>query len=56
VRAAYVDAHYPRQDSEPENDSRAFHTLQQVGMVEGSGGGGATAPDSSTSHPRDVLL
>jgi len=36
VRAAYVHAHYPQQDSEPENVSRAFHTLQQVAMVEGS--------------------
>ncbi|MSR99343.1 choloylglycine hydrolase family protein [Arthrobacter sp. BL-252-APC-1A] len=36
VRAAYVHAHYPGKDTEEENVSRAFHTLQQVAMVEGS--------------------
>lgn len=36
VRAAYVNAHYPTQESEEQNVSRAFHTLQQVAMVEGS--------------------
>ncbi len=36
VRAAYVNAHYPEKTSEEENVSRAFHTLQQVAMVEGS--------------------
>ncbi len=36
VRAAYVHAHYPPQDAEQGNVSRAFHTLQQVAMVDGS--------------------
>ena len=36
VRAAYVNAHYPQQGSEEDNVSRAFHTLQQTAMVEGS--------------------
>ena len=36
VRAAYVHAHYPDKTTEEENVSRAFHTLQQVAMVEGS--------------------
>ncbi|MBO0895189.1 MULTISPECIES: choloylglycine hydrolase [Arthrobacter] len=36
VRAAYVNAHYPQKTTEEENVSRAFHTLQQVAMVEGS--------------------
>ncbi|MGG7462838.1 choloylglycine hydrolase [Plantibacter sp. YIM 135347] len=36
VRAAYVNAHYPDKASEAENVSRAFHTLQQVAMVEGA--------------------
>ena len=35
VRAAYVNDHYPQQDSEEANVSRAFHTLQQVAMVDG---------------------
>lgn len=35
VRAAYVNAHYPQKDSEEENVSRTFHTLQQVAMVDG---------------------
>jgi choloylglycine hydrolase len=35
VRAAYVNAHYPGQSTEKENVSRAFHTLQQVAMVDG---------------------
>ena len=35
VRAAYVNAHYPAKASEVENVSRAFHTLQQVAMVDG---------------------
>jgi choloylglycine hydrolase len=35
VRAAYVNAHYPGKPSEEENVSRAFHTLQQVAMVDG---------------------
>ncbi|MBF4994822.1 choloylglycine hydrolase family protein [Arthrobacter gandavensis] len=36
VRAAYVNAHYPQKTGEADNVSRAFHTLQQVAMVEGS--------------------
>lgn len=36
VRAAYVNAHYPDKTTEEDNVSRAFHTLQQVAMVEGS--------------------
>ena len=36
VRASYVNAHYPQKQTEEENVSRAFHTLQQVAMVEGS--------------------
>jgi len=36
VRAAYVHGHYPGKTSEEENVSRAFHTLQQVAMVDGS--------------------
>lgn len=36
VRAAYVNAHYPDQATEKENVSRAFHTLQQIAMVDGS--------------------
>ncbi|MBW9213572.1 choloylglycine hydrolase [Mumia sp. zg.B53] len=35
VRAAYVNAYYPDKGSEEENVSRAFHTLQQVAMVDG---------------------
>ncbi|WP_336708323.1 choloylglycine hydrolase [Oerskovia sp. USHLN155] len=35
VRAAYVNAHYPTKGTEAENVSRAFHTLQQVAMVDG---------------------
>lgn len=36
VRAAYVHAHYPPKRTEEENVSRAFHTLQQVAMVDGA--------------------
>jgi choloylglycine hydrolase len=36
VRAAYVHAHYPDQAGEQDNVSRAFHTLQQVAMVDGA--------------------
>lgn len=36
VRAAYVHAHYPQKPTEEENVSRAFHTLQQVAMVDGA--------------------
>ena len=35
VRAAYVNSHYPTKGTEEENVSRAFHTLQQVAMVDG---------------------
>ncbi|WP_066303120.1 choloylglycine hydrolase [Arthrobacter luteolus] len=35
VRAAYVNTHYPDKTTEEANVSRAFHTLQQVAMVEG---------------------
>ncbi|MCC2334990.1 choloylglycine hydrolase [Cellulomonas wangsupingiae] len=35
VRAAYVNEHYPTKTTEEENVSRAFHTLQQVAMVDG---------------------
>ena len=35
VRAAYVNAHDPPRKTEEENVSRAFHTLQQVAMVDG---------------------
>ena len=36
VRAAYVNTHYRTKQSEEENVSRAFHTLQQVAMVDGA--------------------
>ncbi|PZE63959.1 MULTISPECIES: choloylglycine hydrolase [unclassified Curtobacterium] len=36
VRAAYVHGHHPVKADEAENISRAFHTLQQVAMVDGS--------------------
>ena len=36
VRAAYVNNHYPTKTTEEENVSRAFHTLQQVAMVDGA--------------------
>ena len=35
VRAAYVNANYPAQDTEEDNVSRMFHSLQQVAMVDG---------------------
>lgn len=35
MRAAYVNAHHPEKSTEEENVSRAFHTLQQVAMVDG---------------------
>ncbi|GAA3219779.1 choloylglycine hydrolase [Oerskovia jenensis] len=35
VRAAYVNTHYRTKGTEEENVSRAFHTLQQVAMVDG---------------------
>lgn len=36
VRAFYVNGHYPTKAAEEDNVSRAFHTLQQVAMVDGS--------------------
>lgn len=36
VRAAYLNAHYPRQDSEQANVSRMFHTLAGVAMIDGA--------------------
>lgn len=36
VRATYVHAHFPGKTTEEENVSRAFHTLQQVAMVDGA--------------------
>ncbi len=56
VRAAYVNAHYPEKASEEENVSRAFHTLQQVAMVERLRGHGLRASSRrpstrGSSHP-----
>ncbi|WAP51473.1 choloylglycine hydrolase [Arthrobacter sp. ATA002] len=48
VRAAYVHAHYPDQTTEEENVSRAFHTLQQVAMVEGSAAMGSGEYEKTT--------
>lgn len=48
VRAAYVNAHYPQKTSEEENVSRAFHTLQQVAMVEGSAAMGSGGFEKTT--------
>ncbi len=36
VRAAYLNARYPLQDSEGENVLRMFHTLGGVGMIDGA--------------------
>lgn len=36
VRAAYLNAHYPQQDDERENVTRAFRTLGGVSMVKGA--------------------
>ncbi len=36
VRAAYLNANYPAQDSEAENVLRLFHTLGGVSMIEGA--------------------
>lgn len=36
VRAAYLNANYPNQDTEPENVLRMFHTLGGVSMIEGA--------------------
>ena len=35
VRAAYLNTHYPDQDSETANVSRLFHTLAGVAMIDG---------------------
>ena len=35
VRAAYLNTHYPDQDSETANVSRLFHTLTGVAMIDG---------------------
>ena len=35
VRAAYLNTHYPTQDSEQSNVSRLFHTLAGVAMIAG---------------------
>jgi penicillin V acylase-like amidase (Ntn superfamily) len=48
VRAAYVHAHYPDKTTEEENVSRAFHTLQQVAMVEGSAAMGSGEFEKTT--------
>ena len=36
VRAAYLNAHYPQQDTEEGNVSRLFHTLAGVAMIDGA--------------------
>lgn len=36
VKAAYLNANYPKKPSEAENVSRLFHTLGNVSMVEGA--------------------
>lgn len=36
VRVAYLNTHYPVQDSEEENVSRMFHTLTGVAMIDGA--------------------
>ena len=36
VRAAYLNTHYPVKDSETENVTRLFHTLNGVSMIEGA--------------------
>jgi penicillin V acylase-like amidase (Ntn superfamily) len=48
VRAAYVHAHYPGKTTEEENVSRAFHTLQQVAMVDGSAAMGSGEFEKTT--------
>jgi len=35
IRAAYLNTHYPAQDSEADNVSRLFHTLAGVAMIDG---------------------
>lgn len=36
VRVAYLNAHYPKKETEEENVSRMFHTLSGVAFVEGA--------------------
>lgn len=36
VRAAYLNAHYPDQDTEAKNVLRLFHTLGSVSMIDGA--------------------
>ncbi|MDO4503292.1 MAG: choloylglycine hydrolase [Coriobacteriia bacterium] len=36
VRAAYLNAHYPVQNTEPANVTRMFRTLEGVSMIEGA--------------------
>ncbi len=43
VRAAYLNTHYPVQESEEENVSRLFHTLTGVAMIDGA----AAMPDGN---------
>ena len=35
IRVAYLNTHYPVQDSEADNVSRLFHTLAGVAMIDG---------------------
>lgn len=35
IRVAYLNTHYPAQDSEADNVSRLFHTLAGVAMIDG---------------------
>ncbi|MCD9153677.1 choloylglycine hydrolase [Aeromicrobium duanguangcaii] len=50
VRAAYVNSHYPDKTTEEENVSRAFHTLQQVAMVDGSAAMGGSGEFEKTIY------
>ena len=43
IRVAYLNTHYPMQDSETANISRLFHTLAGVAMING----GAIAADGT---------
>lgn len=36
VKAAYLNAHYPKQDTEAKNVARLFHTLSNVAMIDGA--------------------
>jgi choloylglycine hydrolase len=46
VRAAYHNAHYPSQQTEPQNVTRAFKTLGAASMVKG----GAIMPNGDTEY------